>query len=194
MIQIKVQAEKSGPRQVSFRYDLKADKDVPVTMVIGSFSVLNPAAKGSLVLSQEDGGQSRYALPLGRAATTPPVAKGLLEIVDSGEISLAFQPPCPISFDGDMRIMLAAEVFKRGSKSVTLTLTFPSEVAFLASPEALHRLTRDPVRSRLVRLPAVRQGSAQCHRHGRLAGEAGGQAWRGTTWRATTSSSTTARP
>jgi hypothetical protein len=142
VIQVKFRAQKSGLRQVAFRYDLQADKDVPVTMVIGSFGVDPSLAKGSLVLTHEDGGHSRYALPLGRAAATPPITHGVLKLAGAGEISMVLQPPCPVSFDGDMRIMFASEVFQRGSKSVTLTLTFPSEVAFLASPEAVERLTR----------------------------------------------------
>ena len=142
VIQIKFQAQKSGPRQITFRYDLEAEKDVPITMVIASLGVEKLLAQGSLVLTHADGRQSRYALPLGRAATTAPATTGVLTMLPAGEISLAFQPPCPVSFDGDMRIQLAAEVFKRGSKSLALTLTFPSEVAFLASPEALQGLTQ----------------------------------------------------
>ena len=46
-------------------------------------------------------------------------------------------PPCPISFDGDMRIALATELFKAGCRTNTLTITFPSEVAFAVSPEDL---------------------------------------------------------
>ncbi len=142
VIQIKFQAEKSGPRQVSFRYDLEADKDVPVTMVIGSLSVQQPAAKGSLVLDSKDGSQSRYGLPLGRTEGTPSATRGVLKLADLGQLAMSFEPPCPVTFDGDMRIVLAQGVFKRGSKSLTLTLTFPTEVAFEASPEALKRLTR----------------------------------------------------
>ncbi len=142
VIQIKLQVQKSGPRRVAFHYDLQADKDVPVTLVIGSFAVDKLAAKGGLILTRKDGRQSRYALPLGRMEETPPVTEGVLKMVDWGEISMAFEPPCRIGFDGDMRIVLAEEVFPRGSKSVTLTLTFPSQLAFLASPEALQGLTR----------------------------------------------------
>ncbi len=140
VIQIKMQVRKSGPRQVSFHYDLEADKDVPVTMVISNLSV--EKAKGSLVLTGENGRQSRHDLPLGRYEGMPSVATGVLKMAGVGEISMAFQPPCPITFDGGMRIVLAAGVFKRGSKSLTVTLTFPSEVAFQASPEALEGLTR----------------------------------------------------
>ena len=140
VIQIKLQVRKSGPRQVSFHYDLEADKDVPVTMVISNLSV--EKAKGSLVLTGENGRQSRHDLPLGRYEGMPSVAKGVLKMADVGEISMAFQPPCPITFDGGMRIVFAEGVFKRGSKSLTVTLTFPSEVAFQASPEALEGLTR----------------------------------------------------
>ena len=47
-----------------------------------------------------------------------------------------------MAFDKDLRVLLAQEVFKAGSRTVTLTVTLPDEVAFLARQEDLDRLTR----------------------------------------------------
>ena len=66
IIDIKFQAWKSAPRQVSFRYDLSAAKDVPVTMVIASLGVEKPFAKGKLTLSHADGTEGTVNLPFGR--------------------------------------------------------------------------------------------------------------------------------
>ena len=140
-IDIKFEAWKSDPRQVSFRYDLTAAKDVPVTMVIVSFGVVMRPARGSLVLSHVDGKESTVNLPFGRAAK-PLTARAVLTIENVGDIVMTFDPPCPISFDGDMRIQLATEVFKQGARTTTLTLTFPAEVAFLAKQEDVDRFTR----------------------------------------------------
>ena len=46
VIDIKFQAWKSAPRQVSFRYDLSAAKDVPVTMVIASLACGEAVCQG----------------------------------------------------------------------------------------------------------------------------------------------------
>jgi hypothetical protein len=142
VIDVKFQAWKSGPRQVSFRYDLSAAKDVPITMLIASLGVERPSAQGKLALTQSDGKEVVLNLPLGRSAALPPVARTALNMAQAGTIAITLDPPCPISFDGDMRIMLASEVFKQGARSVTLTLTFPSDVAFLAGQADLNRLTR----------------------------------------------------
>jgi hypothetical protein len=142
VIDVKFQAWKSSPREVSFRYDLSAAKDVPITMVIAGLGVEKPFARGKVVLSHTDGQQSTRPLPLGRAAATAPVSKAVFALDSAGQVVMTLDPPCPVSLDGDMRVMLASEVFKQGSRSITLTLGFPSEVAFLARQEDLDRLTK----------------------------------------------------
>jgi hypothetical protein len=143
VIDIKFQASKGSARQVVLRYDLTAAKDVPITMVIAALGVDGKLAQGKLVLSHADGTESTVKLPFGRQAK-PPISKAVLSIEKIGDIELAFEPACPVSFDGDMRIMLASEVFKQGSRGTTITLTFPSEVALLSRQEDLDRFTKTP--------------------------------------------------
>ena len=142
VIDIKFQAWKSGPQQVAFRYDLTAAKDVPITMVIASLGVAKPFAHGKIVLSQVDGKEKTVALPPGRVAEGAAVAKAVLSIEKVGDIALAIDPPCPISFDGDARLMLASEVFKQGTRGTTITMTFPAGVALLAKQADLEPLTK----------------------------------------------------
>jgi len=142
VIDVKFQAWKSSPREVSFRYDLSAAKDVPITMVIAGVGVEKPLARGKIALSHSDGQQSTWTLPLRIGAAKVPASKAVLALENAAEVVIAIDPPCPVSFDGDMRVMLASEVFKQGSRSITLTLGFPSDVAFLAKQEDLDRLTR----------------------------------------------------
>ena len=131
----------SAPRQISFRYDLSAAKDVPVTMVIASLGVEKVFAKGKLALSHADGTEATLNLPFPRGGQ-PTTAKAVLSIENVGDIGITLDPPCPISFDGDMRIVLASDVFKQGERSITITLTLPGETAFLAKQTDLDRLTR----------------------------------------------------
>ena len=142
VIDIKFQAWKSSPRQVSFRYDLAAAKDVPVTMVVATLGLDKQFARGKLVQTHADGKESTVNLPFGRTAEGSAVAKAVLSIEKAGDIEIALDPPCPISFDGDMRIMLAANMFKQGARGTTLTVTFPADVAFLAKQEDVDRLAK----------------------------------------------------
>jgi hypothetical protein len=140
-IDIQFAAWKVAPRQVSFRYDLTAAQDVPLTMLIASLGVDKAFGQGKLVLSQVDGQESTVRLPFGRGGK-PPVAKATLSLEKAGDIAIQFDPPCAVGFDGDLRIMLAAGVFKQGSHSTTVTFTLPAGVDFLAKQTDLERFTK----------------------------------------------------
>jgi hypothetical protein len=141
VIDIRFQAWKSGPREVKFRYDLSAAKDVPVTMVIASLGVDKAFAKGQWVLTHTNGQTTMLKLPVGITAR-PAASKAVLSLEKAGDITISFEPPCGVAFDKDLRVLLAQEVFKAGSRAVTLTVACPQEVAFLARQEDLERLTR----------------------------------------------------
>ncbi len=106
VIDIRFQVRKNGPRQVVFQYDLTAAKDVPVTMVIAGLGPEKGFARGQWTLSHPDGTTSVLKLPVGIAAR-PAATKAVLGMQDVGDVAFEFQPPCPIAFDGDMRVLLA---------------------------------------------------------------------------------------
>lgn len=141
IIDIRFQARKSGPRQVTFRYDLKAAKDVPVTMLIAGLGAEKGFTQGEWLLTHADGENSRLKIPSG-IATRPPVSQALLRLERAGDITIQFDPPCSLSFDKDLRVQFTKDLFKAGETSTTLTVTFPDEVAFLARQEDLDRLSR----------------------------------------------------
>jgi len=141
VIEIKLGAWKSAPRQITLQYDLSAAKDVRVTMIIAGLGVNKAFAKGAkIVLTHPDGQKSTLNLPLG-LGLKPAATKATLSLPGAGEVEVAFDPPCAIASDGDLRIQLAAEVFKQGARSTTLTFTFPGDAAFLARQEDLDRFT-----------------------------------------------------
>jgi hypothetical protein len=141
VIDIQFQAWKSGPREAKFRYNLTAAKDVPVTMVIASLGVEKAFSKGEWALTHPDGQTSALKLPVG-ITSRPAASKAVLSLESAGQITIAFDPPCGIAFDKDLRVLLAQDVFKAGSRIATLTVAFPQDVAFLARQEDLDRLTR----------------------------------------------------
>jgi len=141
VIDIQFQAWQSGPKQLSFRYDLSAAKDVPITMVIAGVSTEKAFARGQLTLTHTNGQDSVVKLPVG-ITSRPATSKAVLSLEKAGDVVIAFDPPAPLAFDKDIRVLLAQDVFKAGSRATTLTFTFPSEVAFLAKQEDLDRLTK----------------------------------------------------
>ncbi len=144
VIDIKLECWKSSARQLTVKYELSASRDVPVTMVIAGLGVDKKFARGKAVLSQADGQESTVSLPFPRGAR-PETAKATLALEGGDKIDITFDPPCALSFDGDMRIMLASEVFKQGTRTVTLTVDLPSEVEFVAKPEDLERYTKSVI-------------------------------------------------
>lgn len=136
VIEIGFQAVKTGPQQVAFSYRLSAAKDVPVTMLIASLSINKIFERGQLRLTHADGQKSERPLPFGRG-TVPATSNLVLHFEKGGDLVIALDPPCPIAFDGDMRIVLASEMFKAGARTNTLTVSFPSETAFVAGAAEL---------------------------------------------------------
>jgi hypothetical protein len=141
VIEIGFQAAKTGPRQVAFSYRLTAAKNVPITMLIASLSVDKAFGRGQLRLTYADGQKSERPLPFGRG-TVPATSNLLLHLEKGGDLALALDPPCPVAFDGDMRIVLASEMFKAGARTNTLTVSFPSEAAFVAGAGELAPFVR----------------------------------------------------
>jgi hypothetical protein len=75
-------------------------------------------------------------------AASPPVSSLALRLEKTGPIGLTIDPPCPVSFDGDVRIMLAHELLKQGTRTVAVTVTLPDEVSLQAGQADLDRLSR----------------------------------------------------
>ncbi len=140
VIDIRFSAWRSGPRELTFVYDMTAAKDVPVTMVIAGISIEKSYAKGSLILTR-DGQDTAIKLPLSRGAH-PATGKAVLRIEQAGDIALSIDPPCPIALDGDMRIMLASEVFSQGHRNVTIKATFPEPIAMFTKEQDMRQFTK----------------------------------------------------
>ncbi len=135
-IEIRFEALRTGPRQVAFRYEMNAAKDVPLTLLMANFGVDKAYAGGRLKLFHADGKENERPLPFGRGSV-PATSNMVLHLERGGELSIGLQPPCPIAFDGDMRIVLAADLFKAGSRTNTVTVAFPGDTALVVSPQEL---------------------------------------------------------
>jgi hypothetical protein len=142
IINLDFEASQPSARQVAFRYELDAARDVPLTMLMASVNLEAHGSKGTLTLSHTDGKQTKLAMPLRGIRSTPATSEAAFAFEKGGTVTMRLDPPCPVSFDNGMRVMLASDLFRKGTRRVTLTLAFPDEVAFYARQADLDRFTR----------------------------------------------------
>ncbi len=100
--------------------------------------------KGTLTLTHPGNKNkpTKLPLPIRGIRGAPATSRADFAFDKGGTISMQFDPPVPISFDNGMRIVLASEVYRKGKRGVTLTLTFPEDVAFFAKESDLAKFTR----------------------------------------------------
>lgn len=128
-IAVKLRVTKEGTRSVEFQYDLYADKDVPLTILAATVG-FDKALAGQFIATA-GGKQTSLPLPLSKGAVQD-VSHAAFNLTGVGEISADVEPAGNIGIDGDARIILAAGKFPAGHKTVTLTLTFPCDVALVS--------------------------------------------------------------
>lgn len=142
VIDVQFEAWQPAAKQVAFRYDLESARDVPLTMLMAALNFEGQDSKGNLTLTHAEGKQTKLALPVRGVRSVPAAEQAEFALDKGGTIALKFDPPCPITFDNGMRVVLASEVYRAGKRRVTLTFTFPEEVAFYASQADLDKLSR----------------------------------------------------
>jgi hypothetical protein len=142
VIEVDFEAWQPAARQTAFRYDLHAVKDVPLTQLIASVGFDDQGGKGTVTLHHADGKSSKFQLPVRGIKTTPDAAQADFAFEKGGTVTMKIDPPCPIRFDNGMRVLLASDLFPKGDRRVTLTLTFPEATAFYAKQSDLDQFTR----------------------------------------------------
>lgn len=142
VIDVQFEAWQPAARKIAFRYDLESAKDVPLTMLMAAVNFEAQGSEGTLTLTHAEGKPTSLALPIRGIRSAPETSEARFAFKKGGTIAMQFDPPCPIAFDNGMRIMLASELFKKGKRQVTLTMTFPDDVAFYATQADLDKLSR----------------------------------------------------
>ncbi len=142
VIDVQFEAWQPAARQVAFRYDLEAARDVPLTMLMAAVNFEAQGSQGTLTLTHAEGKQTKLALPVRGVRPAPASEQAEFAFDKGGTITMKFDPPCPVAFDNGMRVVLASDNFPRGKRRVTLTLTFPDDLAFYVSQADLDKLTR----------------------------------------------------
>jgi hypothetical protein len=141
-IDVRFEAFQPAARQVAFRYELDAARDVPLTLLMAGFNFEPDVSQGTLTLTHADGKQSKLGLPVRGIRAAPATSQAVLAFDKGGTVTMQIDPPCPVAFDSGLRVVLASDVYRQGTRRVTLTLTFPEEAAFYARQSDLDRFTR----------------------------------------------------
>jgi hypothetical protein len=142
VIDVRFEAWQPSARQVAFRYDLESARDVPLTMLMAALNFEAQGGQGSLTLTHAEGKQTKLPLPVRGIRAVPAASQVEFAFEKGGTITMQLDPPCPVAFDNGMRVMLASELFRQGKRHVTLTLTFPDDVAFHARQADLEKFSR----------------------------------------------------
>jgi hypothetical protein len=142
VIDVRFEAWQPAARQAAFRYNLESAQDVPLTQLIAAFGFEANGGQGTITLSHPDSKPSKFQLPVRGIHTTKEASQADFVFDKGGTVKMKIDPPCPIRFDNGMRVVLASDLFPKGKRSVTLTLTFPEETAFYAKQSDLDKFTR----------------------------------------------------
>ena len=142
VIMVKQRVWKSADKEISIHYELSADKDVPLTMLIAGVQFDEKFQDGDILLKHRDGTEGTIPLTIGGPGSQPETGTLVFRSKAIGEFTATINPPLPIAYHGDLRIQLAADMFKAGKKSVTITFHLPGGANLLAKQADIDRLSK----------------------------------------------------
>ena len=143
VITVKQRAWKNADAEISFQYDLSADKDVPLTTLAANISVDAKFQQGDILCKHADGSEGVIPLAGGGAVQQPETRALLFRSPALDGMSVSITPPLRlIYFQQNLRIQLASDTFKAGTKSVNLTFHLPAAASLLVKEAELAKLTK----------------------------------------------------
>lgn len=140
-VQVACEAQQSGERTVAYKYELTAQKDVPLTKLVTAFAVRDSVA-GEIVVTRASGKTQTLPIPQRRTEAPDDVVKLTFKLKDVGDVVLSLDPPCKVQAEhGATRVELAHDLLKAGKTTVTMAIEFPGPVHFKGSKEDLQQFT-----------------------------------------------------
>ncbi len=119
-------------RTYTFRYDLRAEKNIPLTMIAATLRVPD-GAKGHVTLTDDAGKETAIDLPAEKTDQLAIKKAVFTGTIWPGPLTVTIDPPIQVSTDGEVRFQLATDLLKAGKSHATLTFTFPTEAALRAT-------------------------------------------------------------
>ena len=142
VISLKQHVWKSGDSEISFNYVLSADKDVPLTMLIAGINFDKKYQDGDILFKHTDGTEGKLPLSVGGPGSQPESGTLIFRSKSAGEITATLNPPLPVAYDGGLRVLLASDVYRAGTKSVTITFHTPGAAKLLVKQADIDQFTR----------------------------------------------------
>jgi hypothetical protein len=133
VIDVQFEAWQSGPQELTFRYELAAAQDVPLTSLAAALACEPEDRAATATLTHADDKEEQIVLPVPLAGSEEATSKCALNFDQCGTVSMALDPPCPVGINGGARVVLGADKFPAGTRRGTLTLSFSEKVSFHAT-------------------------------------------------------------
>ena len=142
VIMVKERAWKSGDNEVSFNYELSADKDVPLTMLVAHISFDPRFQDGDILFKHADGSEGTIPLSIGGPGSQSATESVVFRSAAVGDFTATIDPPVTIVNHETLRIQLAEGLFKAGTKSVTITFHLNGPARFLAKQSDIDQFSK----------------------------------------------------
>ncbi|MGO9107926.1 MAG: hypothetical protein ACLP9L_01725 [Thermoguttaceae bacterium] len=142
VIMVKQRVWKSADQEISINYELSAREDVRLTMLIAGVGFDEKFQDGDILLKHRDGTECTLPLSIGGPGSQPETRTLIFRSKAIGEFTATIDPPLPIAFHGDLRIQLAADRFRAGKESVTITFHVPGAASLLAKQSDIDRFAK----------------------------------------------------
>jgi len=143
IISLKQRVWKSGEQAISIAYELSADKDIPLTSIVATVSFEGAYQDGDVLFKHTDGTEGTVALALSGPGEQPETKSLVFRSKTAGDFTATLDPPTPIAYHNQMRILLARDLYKAGKKSVTITFNLNGPATLLAKQADLDALTKE---------------------------------------------------
>ena len=146
-IEVTVKMENASPNAIRYSYTLKADQDVPLMQFSAGISFTGRAVPGKVETVLSDGKPGLgYPLPTPLSKAPGEVSKVIFKLATNEEVSFSVKPAATLHVEnGDLRIQIAKDLFKKGTANFEMTVTFTSPAKLVASPEGLAAYIKTPI-------------------------------------------------
>jgi len=130
-------ARQAATNQLVFDYELSAGQDTPLTLFVVELAMAK-TFEGRAMAVEARGKTSSVPVPLGLRTIGDQVTALRLTDASGAQTLVRLDPPCDVSADGAIRLILARDKLAGGApRKLTLTMVLPAAMAWYASAAEL---------------------------------------------------------
>jgi len=136
-LKLDFRARQAAPNQLQFDYELSADQDTSLTLFVVELA-LGKTFAGRVMAVEAQGKTSQIPVPLGLRAIGEQVSALRLTDAGGGVTVVRLEPPCDVSADNTIRLVLAKDKLPGGvPRKLKVTVELPAPTAWYASAAEL---------------------------------------------------------